>query len=125
MNRPAYFELATGDVEKSAAFYRAVFGWEIQKWDGPFDYWLVNTGDASTLGANGGLMQADGIFSGTINTIETDDLDALIAKVKANGGVIVREKHTIPGVGYQAYFKDNSGIIVGLHQTDPKAGLGP
>jgi len=24
-------------------------------------------------------------------------------------------------VGYQAYFKDNSGIIVGLHQADPNA----
>ena len=95
-----------------------------KKWDGPFDYWQIITGDESTPGSNGGLMQADGTFNGTINTIEVDDLDASIARVKANGGVIIREKHTIPGIGYQAYFKDNSGIVVGLHQTDPKAGLG-
>ena len=124
MNRFTYFELATDDVEKAAAFYRLVFGWKIQKWDGPFDYWQVITGDESTPGSNGGLMQAGGIFNGTINTIEVDDLDACIARVKANGGVIVREKRTIPGIGYQAYFKDSSGIVVGLHQTDPKAGQG-
>jgi predicted enzyme related to lactoylglutathione lyase len=33
------------------------------------------------------------------------------------------QKDVIPGVGYQAYFKDNSGIMVGLHQADEKAGL--
>ena len=69
-------------------------------------------------------MQADATFSGTINTIEVADIDASLAKVKANGGVIIREKHAIPGIGYQAYFKDNSGIVVGLHQTDPQAGQG-
>lgn len=124
MNRFTHFELATSDLEKTAAFYRAVFGWQIQKWDGPVDYWLVTTGDASTPGINGGLMQAGGGFSGTINTIEVDDIDAAIAKVLAHGGEMALEKDAIPGVGYQAYFKDNSGIIVGLHQADPNAGMG-
>ncbi len=65
-----------------------------------------------------------GDFKGTINTLEVDDIDAAIAKILAHGGEIALEKHAIPGVGYQAYFKDNSGIIVGLHQADPKAGMG-
>jgi hypothetical protein len=34
------------------------------------------------------------------------------------------DKDLIPGVGFQAYFKDNSGILVGLHQADPNAGMG-
>ena len=124
MNRFVHFELASDDLEKTAAFYREVFSWQIQKWEGPVDYWLVTTGDTSTPGINGGLMQAGGGFSGTINTIEVDDIDAYIAKVQAYGGEIALEKHTIPGVGYQAYFKDNSGIILGLHQADPNAGMG-
>jgi predicted enzyme related to lactoylglutathione lyase len=124
MNRFVHFELATDDLEKTAAFYREVFGWQIQKWEGPVDYWLVTTGDASTAGINGGLMPAGGGFRGTINTIEVDDIDAYIAKVLANGGEIVLEKHTIPGVGHQAYFKDNAGIVVGLHQADTSAGRG-
>ena len=62
MNRFTHFELATDDLEKTAAFYRAVFGWGVYKWEGPVDYWLVDTGDASTPGINGGLMPAGGDF---------------------------------------------------------------
>jgi predicted enzyme related to lactoylglutathione lyase len=124
MNRFTHFELATNDLEKTAAFYREVFGWQIQKWEGPVDYWLVTSGDASTPGINGGLMHTGKETTGTINTVEVDDIDAAIAKVLANGGEIALEKGAIPGVGYQAYFKDNSGILVGLHQADPNAVMG-
>jgi hypothetical protein len=123
MNRFTHFELATDDLEKTAAFYRDVFGWHIQKWDGPVDYWLVTTGDTSSVGINGGLMPTSGEFRGTVNTIEVSDIDAAIAKVLAHGGTMVLEKDAIPGVGYQAYFKDNAGIIVGLHQADANAGM--
>jgi hypothetical protein len=95
----------------------------VYKWEGPVDYWLVDTGDASTPGINGGLMPAGGEFKGTINTIEVDNIDAVIAKVKANGGEMIMDKDTIPGVGFQAYFKDNVGIIVGLHQAFPDAAM--
>ena len=30
MNRFTHFELATDDLEKTASFYREVFGWKIQ-----------------------------------------------------------------------------------------------
>src|SRR5512136_1309674 len=102
MNRFTHFELATTDLEKTAAFYRSVFGWQIQKWEGPVDYWLVTSGDASTPGINGGLMQAGGEFGGTINTIGVEDIDTTLSKVKANGGTIISEKQPIPGVGDQA-----------------------
>ncbi len=123
MNRFTHFELASDDLEKTAAFYRDVFGWQIQKWEGPIDYWMVTTGDESTPGINGGLMEAGGDFKGTVNTIEVDDIDAAIAKVLAHGGQIALEKRALPGVGYQAYFKDNAGIIVGLHQADPSVSV--
>ena len=123
MNRFTHFELVSNDLEKTAKFYRDVFDWDIQKWEGPVDYWLVTTGNGDTPGINGGLMQAGDQMSGTINTIQVDDIDAAIAKVKTHGGEIILEKQPIPGVGYQAYFKDTTGIIVGIHQADPKAGM--
>ena len=119
MNRVTHFEFITEDYEKTAAFYRNVFGWKVQKWDGPVEYWLVDTGDASTPGINGGLMKAGGAFSGTVNTVEVEDIDAILAKVKQNGGEIVFDKDLVPGVGHLAYFKDNAGIIVGVMQPLP------
>lgn len=124
MNRFVHFELATDDLEKTAAFYREVFGWKVEKWDGPVDYWLVDSGDGTAPGINGGLMPAGGDFRGTVNTIEVADIDAAMARVQSHGGQIVLEKLAIPGVGYQAYFRDNAGILVGLHQADTSAGLG-
>lgn len=123
MNRFTHFELASDNLEQTAAFYRDVFGWKIEKWEGPVDYWLVTTGDESTPGINGGLMKTSGEFHGTINTIEVDNIDATIEKVQAHGGEVILPKDAIPGVGYQAYFRDNAGIIVGLHQADPNAGV--
>jgi predicted enzyme related to lactoylglutathione lyase len=123
MNRFTHFELASADPQKTADFYHDVFGWQIEKWSGPVDYWMVTSGDRETPGINGGLMQTDGSFTGTVNTIEVDDLDAALARVLAHGGEIALPKDAIPGVGYQAYFRDNSGIMVGLHQADPNAGL--
>ena len=123
MNRFTHFELVTDDFEKTAAFYRAVFGWNVHKWEGPVAYWLVESGDASTPGINGGLMEKNSEFRGTINTIEVADIDAAIAAVQANGGEIIMPKGPIPGVGFLAYFKDNTGIIVGLHQADPTASM--
>ncbi len=122
MNRITHFELVTSDFEKTAAFYRAVFGWKVDKWEGPVDYWVITSGDASTPGINGGLMSAGGPFTGTVNTIEVDDIDDLIAKVLANGGEIIFPKDVIPGVGYLAYFRDSTGSILGLHQADPSVG---
>jgi predicted enzyme related to lactoylglutathione lyase len=122
MNRITHFELASSDLPKTIAFYREVFGWKINKWDGPVDYWLVDTGNGDPTGINGGLMETDGQFRGTINTVEVADIDAAIEKVKAHGGEIVLPKDVIPGIGYQAYFKDNTGILMGIHQSDPTAG---
>jgi uncharacterized protein len=123
MNRFTHFELATSDPEKTAAFYREVFGWQVEKWEGPVEYWMVTTGDASTPGINGGLQHTSPENHGTINTIEVADLDAALERVLAHGGEVVFPKDAIPGVGYLAYFRDNVGIIVGLHQADPQAGM--
>jgi predicted enzyme related to lactoylglutathione lyase len=123
MNRFTHFELVTDDYEKTAAFYRNVFGWQVQKWDGPVEYWLVTSGDTNTPGINGGLMKAGGPFSGTVNTLEVEDIDAALARVKANGGQIVFDKDLVPGVGTLAYVKDNAGIIIGIMQPLPGASM--
>ena len=121
MPRVVHFEISAKEPEKVVDFYQKVFGWKVTKWEGPQEYWLVETGEAEEPGNNGGIVRADEVFSGTVNSVDVPDIDAYIEKIKQNGGVIVVEKHAIPGVGYNAYGKDVEGTLFGIHQEDTGA----
>jgi predicted enzyme related to lactoylglutathione lyase len=110
MPRVIHFEVSADDPERAAAFYRSVFGWEISKWDGPKDYWLIKTGPEGQPGINGGLFQRMGPV-GHVNSIDVPSVDDFVAKIEAHGGTIVLPKMAIPGVGWLAYAKDTEGGI--------------
>ncbi|MGZ7136310.1 MAG: VOC family protein, partial [Methanobacterium sp.] len=38
MPRVVHFEIPADDPERAIEFYKNVFGWKIDKWEGPFDY---------------------------------------------------------------------------------------
>ena len=59
MARVIHFELAADDPERATEFYTKVFGWQIQKWDGPQDYWLATTGAPGAPGIDGAIMRRD------------------------------------------------------------------
>ncbi len=122
MPRVQHFEISANDPEKVAAFYEKVFGWKVTKWEGPVEYWLVETGEADEPGIDGGITRPDETLSGTVNTIGVPDIDAYLEKVVQFGGKVVVEKHPIPGVGYNAYCHDVEGAVFGVHQEDPSAG---
>ena len=101
-------------------FYQEVFGWKVDKWEGPADYWLLTTGAEGEPGINGALtLRAAGMKTVT-NTIDVDDLEATIARVEANGGQVIH-RDEVPGVGRMAYCLDSEGTIIGLMQADPSA----
>ena len=121
MHRVVHFEFSSPDPDRASAFYRGLFGWEIQKWEGPAEYWLVNSASQGETGIDGGFMRSRDDSARTIVTIDVDSLDDMLAKVQAAGGTIALPKQTIPGVGYQAYCTDPDGTIFGVHQRDPSA----
>lgn len=124
MPRFVHFELPARDPQSLARFYTEVFGWEVSKWDGPVDYWMIRSGPDTTPGINGGFYTPDAGLSGTINTMEIDDIDGYLAKVTANGGTIALPKHALPGVGWLAYCRDTEGTLFGLMQMDLQLGQG-
>lgn len=128
MGRVVHFEIHAQDPDRAVKFYTAVFGWEIKKWDGPAEYWLVSTGDPQKPGINGGLlrrpgpMPADGQSANAfVCTAEVASVDATAAAVSANGGGVTVPKMPIPGLGWLMYFKDTEGNIFGGLQPDPGA----
>ena len=44
MSRPVHFEIPADNVDRAQAFYKNVFGWQFQKWDGPMEYWMAIPG---------------------------------------------------------------------------------
>jgi len=119
--RLVHFELNVKDIQKTIKFYTDVFGWKIEKWEGPMDYWLIMTGDESEPGIDGGLGELEKGFPHVVNTIDVKNVDEVIKKIEANGGKIIRPKQAVPGVGWLAYFEDNEGIVSGIMQNDPDA----
>jgi predicted enzyme related to lactoylglutathione lyase len=126
MPRVVHFEIHAEEPERAVQFYRAVFGWEISKWEGPQEYWLIKTGPDGTPGINGGLLRRHGPIDGQaviayVCTIDVPALDEYLQKMAAHGGTQVLPRMAIPGVGWLAYAKDTEGNIFGMMQADPKA----
>lgn len=121
MPRVVHFDIVADDPERAVAFYRDVFGWQIQKWEGPMEYWLITTGPKEEPGIDGGLGRRTEPGSGTENTVGVDSVDDFVKKVVANGGKVIQPKGPIPGIGWFASCEDTEGNHFGLMQSDPSA----
>ncbi len=126
MPRVVHFEIHAENPERAAKFYREVFAWNIQKWEGPVEYWLIETGPKDEPGINGGLMKRRGPINGDsviayVCTMTVDSVDNYAARITQHGGSLVVPKQAIPGVGWMVYAKDPDGNIFGIHQEDPAA----
>lgn len=76
-------------------FYQKVFGWKIEKWSGPFNYWLVTTGEDKEPGINGAIVEnTDDNFKNSINTVGVPSVDAFVKKIVDAGGRVIAPKGT-------------------------------
>ncbi len=119
--RVVHFEIDAEKPERVIRFYERVFGWKIEKWKGPIDYWLVMTGSEKEPGIDGGLAKRTEAEPSTVNTINVPSVDEYVKMIVKNGGSIVRPKMPVPGVGWMAYFTDTEGNLWGIMQTDENA----
>ncbi len=121
MPRVTHFDISADDPERALNFYRNVFGWEVQKWEGPPEYWLLKTGSPVEAGIDGGLAKRDSPADSVTNFIDVPSVDDYLGRVEAHGGQVVQPKATIPGVGYIAGFTDTEGNVFGMMERDEKA----
>ena len=121
MPRVVHFEIGADDPADLAEFYEEVFGWTIQKWEGPLDYWLVTTGEEGQPGIDGAIMHRSDPSENTVNTIDVPSVDEFVEKVTKTGGSVVLAKTAVPGVGWMAYCRDPQGNRFCMMQMDPTA----
>lgn len=120
MPKVVHFEICADNTERVVKFYSEAFGWKVEKWGGPIDYWTVEAGEQGEPGIDGGIKQR---FENQniINTISVPSVDEYTKKVEDCGGEVTQPKSPIPGVGYLAYCKDTEGNLFGILQSDPQA----
>ncbi|MGZ3522964.1 MAG: VOC family protein [Vulcanimicrobiaceae bacterium] len=113
-NRVNHFEIPADDPERAVTFYADAFGWKIEKWGGPQEYWLVDTGEGP--GINGGIMRRGGPFQSVVNTITVDDLSSTLDRTGSLGAKLVGDRIKIPDVGDLQYAQDSEGNLFGMMQ---------
>ena len=120
MPKVIHFEIPANDTKRAVAFYKEVFGWKFDKYEG-MDYWLASTGEEKEPGIDGAIAEKDASHPTTINTISVPSFEDAVKKINASGGATLGPKMTVSSVGYMAYCKDTEGNIFGIMQMDPKA----
>ncbi len=123
MPKVLHFEIPADDPQRAIEFYEKVFGWKIMKWEGEFDYWLVETGPEDEPGINGAIMPKD--FGNCVSqAIGVENYDEFAAKVVAHGGKFLTEKSEIPDVGTVGVFQDTEGNVLSIIEPAPMDSYG-
>lgn len=117
-----HFEIPAENVEELKRFYTGLFGWKIERAQGPIDYWLIETVPVDEKmtpirpGVNGGLMKKEQPNLTPINYISVEDIDKYIQKIEELGGKITMPKQKVEGVGWIAWALDPEGNPFALLQ---------
>jgi predicted enzyme related to lactoylglutathione lyase len=121
MPRPIHFDLTVDNPERAMKFYKDIFGWKFEKWNGPMEYWMVTTGDEKEPGINGGLSKRGESSMPNMNTIGVSSVDKFSKMVQDEGGKVLMPKSPIPGMGWFATCQDTEGNTFGIIEEDRTA----
>ncbi len=110
-NQLSYLELPSTNVASLKKFYGALFGWTFE--DFGEDYAAVH-GSGLEAGFNG---DADSQSKAPLAMIETNDIQAMEARVRDAGGTITLPTFAYPG-GRRFHFVDPDGNELAVMQPD-------
>jgi len=114
-----YLEIPAIDVQRSADFYAAVFGWRTRRrGDGALAF------DDATGGVSGAWVVGRETWTGRpglLVYVMVDDAAATVEALKANGGEIV-QAIGMDAPEITARFRDPAGNVLGIYQEPVKEG---
>ena len=106
-----YLQIPTGDPERSAAFYEAVFGWEVRRrGDGAIAF-DDSSGHVSGMWVTGHSISAE---PGLLIYIRVEDVERALAAIEAHGGEIVMPFTPQKPIEAIATFRDPAGNVLGV-----------
>lgn len=118
MNALNWFELFVGDFERAHNFYERVLSRSLEVIEGMGGRMALFP-HAPETGVGGCLSdsaeQQSGVGGTRVYLNVEGQLDAVVNRVPAAGGVIIQGKMSIAPHGFIAVIKDSEGNEVGLH----------
>lgn len=121
--RPGLFgwnELITTDIEAAKKFYGEVFGWTTETMNiAPgWDYHMFKNGETMVGGMFGITPDMGPMPCHWLAYVMSDDVDADVAKARAAGGTIIKEKMVVPNTGSFAVIQDPQGAVFALWKCE-------
>lgn len=114
-----YVEIPATNIDRSAAFYKKVFGWSIRRRGDGATAFDDSTGEVSGAWVLGRPPQSPGL----VVYIMVDSVEATLDAVVANGGKIVQPLG-VDAPEITARFGDPAGNVIGLYQEPAQDQVG-
>lgn len=111
MKRIVHFEIGCNDIEKTSAFYRSVFDWNMTRHGNSS---IMHTGDENALSGHINQLGPEDLQRYVTLYIETTTLEKDLEAIENNGGKIMVKPVNLPDGRKFAWFEDNAGNILGL-----------
>jgi predicted enzyme related to lactoylglutathione lyase len=108
-----HIEFSAKDPGVSSKFYQEIFDWKIEAVP-EMNYTMFE----AEPGPGGGFNPVDGEMTNAGDVfiyIQTEDIEATLAKIENLGGSTLLPKTEIPNTGWFAFFSDPAGNRVGLY----------
>lgn len=118
-NALSWFEIYAADFDRARKFYETILDEPLTLSDMPGGKMAIFAFDQEN-GIGGAITVVEGCTpggsGGTIVYLNVDGkLDAVLERIPAAGGKVLRGRMAIPPHGFIAFFQDSEGNSVGLH----------
>ncbi|HEV2954064.1 MAG TPA: VOC family protein [Candidatus Dormibacteraeota bacterium] len=119
---PSWVDLGTPDVDASAKFYSALFGWTAEKAEDPAagGYTIFKLGEDQVAGASPLMMPEQP--PAWMTYVSVEDADATTSIAASSGGQVIMPGMDVLDVGRMAVIADPTGAVICLWQ--PRAHKG-
>ncbi len=109
-----YVELTAESLERAAAFYQAVFGWEFE--EPPEEHTATDVIYFEGAPEVGLRRRGPAVRDGGVRpAVDVESIEATLASVQEAGGRVVEGPVDV-GDGFTGFLEDTEGNIVGLWQ---------
>ncbi|HEY1083542.1 MAG TPA: VOC family protein [Prosthecobacter sp.] len=113
-----WFEIFVADLDRARKFYETILNDKLQ--DAGMDCCQMAIFPYDNMkGIGGALTKMEGCnpgHGGSMVYLNVEgDLDAVLGRIPAAGGKVIRDRMAIPPHGFIGIFEDTEGNLVGLH----------